>query len=145
MARPLSQATTKQTLVARMHAGPQADHKAPTQFLGPTPVSSTLHPASRRTMEILVPVHAKLAAHTTRHVVVRYGLVPTAREPVLNRQCGHLQAIGYTTQVYRSSYRQPQEVHLAHIGHTKKGFTTVLVNPHRGLIYSRQKIPPNTF
>src|SRR6266540_319874 len=84
MACPLSQATTKQTLVARMRAGPQADHKAPTQFLGPTPASSTLHPASRRTMEILVLVHAKLAAHTTRHVVVRYGLVPTAREPVLN-------------------------------------------------------------
>src|SRR5438105_10022879 len=103
MARPLSQETTKQTLVARMRAGPQADHKAPTPFLGPTLASSTLHPASRRTMEILVPVHAKLAAHTTRHVVVRYGLVPTAREPVLNRQCGHPQAIGYTTQVYQGS------------------------------------------
>src|SRR6266540_6514917 len=88
MACPLSQATTKQTLVARMRAGPQADHKAPTQFLGPTPASSTLHPASRRTMEILVPAYAKPAAHTTGHVVVRYGLVPTTQEPVLNHQCG---------------------------------------------------------
>src|SRR6266498_3755451 len=120
MALPLSQVTTKQTLVARMRAGPQADHKASTQFLGPTPASSTLHPASCGTMEILDPVHAKLAAHTTGHVVVRYGSVPTAREPVLNRQCRHLQAIGYTTQVYRSSYRQPREVNLAHIGHTKR-------------------------
>src|SRR6266511_4353360 len=96
MAHPLSQATTKQTLVARMHAGPQADHKAPTQFLCPTLASSTLHPASRRTMKILVPAHAKPAAHTIGHVVVRYGLVPMAREPVLNHKCRHLQAIGYT-------------------------------------------------
>src|SRR6266508_3170961 len=105
MARPLSQATTKQTLVVRMRAGPQAVHKASTQFLGPTPASSTLHPASGGTMEILDPVHTKPAAHTTGHVVVRYGSVPMAREPVLNRQCGHLQAIGYATQVHRSSYR----------------------------------------
>src|SRR6266542_6212121 len=105
MARLLSQATTKQTLVARMHAGPQADHRAFTQILGPTPASSTLHPASGGTMEILDPVHTKPAAHTTGHVVVRYGSVPTAREPVHNRQCRHLQAIGYTTQVHRSSYR----------------------------------------
>src|SRR6266508_2014593 len=146
MARPLSQVTTKQTLVARMRAGPQADHKASTQFLGPTPASSTLHPASRRTMEIMVPTHAKPVAHTTGHVVVRYGLVPTAREPVLNHQCRHLQAIGYTTQVYRSSYRQPQEVHLAHIGHTKKGFTTVLVDSHKGDFFTHAtNIPPKTF
>src|SRR5438105_4930813 len=105
MARLLSQATTKQTLVARMRAGPQADHKAPTQFLGPTAASSTLHPTSCRTMKILVPVHAKPAAHTMRHVVVRYGLVPMAQEPVRNRQCGHLQTIGYTKQVYQSFYR----------------------------------------
>src|SRR5438105_949971 len=83
----------------------QADHKAPTEFLGPSPAPSPLHPASRRTMKILVPVHTKLAAHTTRHVVVRYGLVPTAREPVLNRQCGLLQTNDYTTQVHRSIYR----------------------------------------
>src|SRR6266540_6217681 len=142
MARPLSQATTKQTLVARMRAGPQADHKAPTQFLGPTPASSMLHPASRRTMKILAPAHAKPAAHTIGHVVVRYGLVPTAREPVLNHQCGHLQTIGYTTQVYQSSYRQPREVHLAHIGHTKGGVSTALVNSHQSFNYSHQKIPP---
>src|SRR5438132_3983592 len=98
MARPLSQATTKQTLVARMRAGPQADHRVFTQFLGPTPASSTLHPASGGTMEILDPVHTKPAAHTTGHVVVRYGSVPTAREPVLNRQCRHLQAIGYRSR-----------------------------------------------
>src|SRR6266508_2835542 len=128
MARPLSQAITKQTLVARMCAGPQADHKAPTQFLGPTPASSTLHPASRRTMKILVPAHAKPATHTTGHVVVRYGLVPMARESVLNRQCGLLQTNGYTTQVHQSIYRQPREVYLAHIGHTKRGFSTVLIN-----------------
>src|SRR5438105_9188653 len=145
MARPLSQATTKQTLVARIRAGPQADHKAPTQFLGPTPASSKLHPASRRTMKILVPAHAKPAAHTTGHVVVRYGLVPTAREPVLNRRCRHLQAIGYTTQVYRSSYRQPQEVHLAHIGHTKRVLPQFLLTHTEDLFTHATKIPPNTF
>src|SRR6266540_3076705 len=115
-----------------MRAEPQADHKAPTQFLGPTPASSTLHPASRRTVKILVPAHAKPAAHTTRHVVVRYGLVPTAQERVLNRQCGLLQTNGYTTQVHHGIYRQPQKVHLAHLGHTKKGFSTVLINTHKG-------------
>src|SRR6266542_3037272 len=132
MARSLSQATTKQTLVARLRAGPQADHKASTQFLGPTPTSSTLHPASRRTMKILVPAHAKPAAHTTGHSVVRYGLVPTARESVLNRQCGLLQTNGYTTQVHQGICRQPQKVHLAHIGHTKRVFSTVLINTHKG-------------
>src|SRR6266540_227092 len=75
MACPLSQATTKQTLVARMRAGPQADHKAPTQFLGPTPASSTLHPASRRTMKILVPVRAKPAARTMK--ILAAGLART--------------------------------------------------------------------
>ena len=142
MARPVSQAITEQTLVARMRAGPQADHKAPTQFLGPTPASSTLHPASRRTMKILVPVHAKPVAHTTGHVVVRYGLVPTAREPVLNRQCRHLQAISYTTQVYRSSYRQPQEVHLAHIGHTKRVFPQFLLTHTKGFFLLTPKSHP---
>src|SRR5438132_10846074 len=145
MARPLSQAITEQTLVARMCAGPQADHKASTQFLGPTLSSSTLHPASRRTMKILVPAHTKPVAHTTRHVVVRYDSVPTAREPVLNRQCRHLQAIGYTTQVYRSSYRQPQEVHLAHIGHTKRVLPQFLLTHTEALFTHATKIPPKTF
>src|SRR5438132_11290644 len=141
MARPLSQAITEQTLVARMCAGPQADHKASTQFLGPTLSSSTLHPASRRTMKILVPAHTKPAAHTTVHVVVRYGSVPMAREPVLNRQCRHLQAIGYTTQVYRSSYRYPREVHLAHIGHTKRGFPHFLLTHAKGVFFTHAKNP----
>jgi len=122
-----------------MPAGPQADHKAPTQFLGPTPASSTLHPASGGTMEILDPVHTKPAAHTTGHVVVRYGSVPTAREPVLNRQCRHLQAIGYTTQVYRSSYKQPREVHLAYIGHTKGVFPQFWLTHAKGVFFTHAK------
>src|SRR6266508_3577566 len=138
MARPLSQTTTKQTLVARIRAGPQADHRAFTQFLGPTPASSTLHPASGGTMEILDPVHTKPAAHTTGHVVVRYGSVSTAREPVLNRQCRHLQASATPHRCTEAPignhvrYTWPTSV-------TQKSFPTILVNScKRGFLYSRQ-------
>ena len=142
MARPLSQATTKQALVARMRAGPQADHKAPTQFLDPTPASSTLHPASRRTMKILAPAHAKPAAHTTGHVVVRYGLVPMAQEPVLNRQRWLLQTNGHANtkdapkhlQATRCRYTWPTP-------DTQKGFSTVLTHTHKGFSYSHHKDP----
>src|SRR5438132_13975223 len=41
---------------------------------GPSPASSSLHPATRRTMKILVPVRAKPFAHTPGHMVVRLWL-----------------------------------------------------------------------
>ena len=143
MARPLSQATTKQTLVARMRAGSQAGHRASTQFLGPTPASSTLHPASGGTMEILDPVHTKPAAHTTGHVVVRYGLVPTAREPVLNRQCE--QSLGPWLH-HTGAPKHPQVTtrgtpgpHRSH----KRVFPQFLFNSRkRGFLYSRQRSHP---
>ena len=80
-------------------------------------------------MEILVPVHAKLAAHTTRHVVVRYGLVPTAQEPILNRQRMLLQTNGHAAQ------RMAQSI-----------YSTVLTHTHKGFSYTYHKDPiPHTF
>src|SRR5437016_1947346 len=97
-------------------------------------------------MEILVPVHAKLAAHTTRHVVVRYGLVPTAREPILNRQCGHLQPLATPHRCTKAPtgnhgrYTWPTSV-------TQKGvFPQLLLTHTKGFsLLTPQRSHPNTF
>src|SRR5438876_16538 len=93
MAHLLSQAITERVLVARSVLGPHRQRE-----LGHSPASSTLHPASRRTMKILAPAYAKPEAHTPGHVVVRYGLVPTAQEPVLKHQRGFLQTNRHAAQ-----------------------------------------------
>src|SRR5436189_3195781 len=108
----LSQAITKRALVARSVLSPHRHRE-----LGHSPASSTLHPASRRTMKILAPAYAKPEVHTSGHVVVRYGLVPTAQEPILNRQRMLLQTNGHAAQ------RMAQSIYSTVLTHTHKGFS----------------------
>src|SRR5207253_2929412 len=54
-----------------------------------TPSPVLLSPLRRRPMaHTSCPKHTKPAAHSAGRLVARYGLFPTAREPVLNCQCG---------------------------------------------------------
>ena len=85
--------------------------------------------------------HTKPAAHTTGRVVARYGLFPTAQEPVLNHQCRqtlgpwlHHTGVPKHPQVTTRGTPGPHRSH-------KKGFPTVLINSHKGFIYSRHKDP----
>ena len=89
--------------------------------------------------------HTKPAAHTTGRVVARYGLFPTAREPVLNCQCG--QTLGPWLH-HTGAPKHPQVTtrgtpspHRSH----KRVFPPFLLTHTRGFLYSRQKSHPALF
>src|SRR5438128_704178 len=112
MARPLSQATTKQTLVARMRAGPQADHRASTQFLGPTPVSSTMHQSQR---------------HENRSFIVNAGISRPSATP---HRCTEDPTGNHGRYTWPTSVTQRGFPHF------------LLTHAKRGFLYSRQKSHP---
>src|SRR6266542_3496423 len=88
--------------------------------------------------------HTKPAAHTTGRVVARYGLFPTAQEPVLNRQCG--QTLGPWLH-HTGAPKHPQVTtrgtpspHRSH----KRVFPPFLLIHTKGFSLLTPKIPPKT-
>src|SRR6266498_1208461 len=89
--------------------------------------------------------HTKPAAHTTGRVVARYGLFPTAREPILNCQCG--QTLGPWIH-HTGAPKHPQVTTLGtpgpHRSH-KRVFPPFLLTHTKGFSLLTPKIPPSTF
>ena len=88
----------------------------------PSPASSPLHPATRRTMKILVPVRAKpftIKPGTCGSTVVASN---DAHDRSLIANAGFSRPMATPRRCTKAFTSNHGEVRLAHISHTKRGF-----------------------